>query len=76
MYPKQPSLKTLQSQIDDFNAKFTVGEIVNVKTDCGEIIKDTIRYEATIMGGHSAMAWLSNKGSYMINRVSKVKNIT
>ncbi|MCW3111328.1 MAG: hypothetical protein JWQ09_5834 [Segetibacter sp.] len=70
--PKQPSLSTLQKQVDDFNSKFIVDEIVNVKNDDGTITTDCITHEATIMGGHTAMAWLEHKGSYLLNRVSKV----
>lgn len=68
---KQKSQKQLQEAVDAFNAKFSVGEKVLVKNDSGELDDDTIRHEATIMGGHTAMAWLEKKGSYLLERVKK-----
>lgn len=70
--PKQLSPAALQKQVDDFNASYTVGETVNVRTDDGTTVTDTIRYPASIMGGHTAMAWLEGKGSYKLDRVSKL----
>lgn len=69
--PRQKSAATLQKEVDAFNANFEVGETVNVKNDDGTIVHDVIRHEATIMGGHTAMAWLQSKGSYLLERVSK-----
>lgn len=69
--PKQLSPAQLQKQIDDFNANFVVGETVHVKNDDGINETDVIAHKATIMGGHTAMAWLENKGSYLLTRVSK-----
>lgn len=56
----------LQNQIDQFNAKYKVGDMVEVEKFKGskDVFIDEIRYEATIMGGHTAMTWLMNKGSY------------
>lgn len=68
---KQPSEATLQKQVDAFNLKFAVGEIVNVKTDFGDIEQDEITHEATIMCG-SVTAWLKKHRSYLSDRVSKV----
>jgi len=70
--PKQKSAATLQKEVDEFNANYKVGETVNVRTDGGETVQDVIRYPASIMGGHTAMAWLEDKGSYLLDRVSKI----
>lgn len=70
--PKQKSLSALQKEVDDFNANYKVGETVKVKTDDGNVIEDVVRHEATIMDGHTAMAWLQIKGCYLLERVSKV----
>lgn len=70
--PKQPSAAELQKQVDDFNANFVVGDYVTVKTDNGTTVTDVIAHKATIMGGHTAMAWLEKKGSYKLDRVSKL----
>ncbi len=63
---KQPSLKTLQKQIDKFNAKFSVGDIVVVKTDSG-LKHCKLFTPANILGGHSAVAWFEGiSGCYSI----------
>lgn len=68
---KQPTQAELQMQVDAFNYNFKVGDKVNVETDSGEVVQDEIYHEATIMGGHTAMAWLVGKGSYLADRISK-----
>lgn len=60
-------------QVDAFNYNFKVGDKVKVITDPGETINDEIAHEATIMGGHTSMAWLVNKGSYLPERISKIQ---
>jgi hypothetical protein len=70
--PVQPTMSTMQKKIDVFNSLIKVGETVNVKLDSGEVIQDTIRYPASIMGGHTPVAWLVNKGSYVLERVTKI----
>lgn len=67
--PKQKSAADLQKQIDLFNSAIKPGDTVNVKDDDGNTFQDIISHPATIMGGHTAMAWLEGKGSYMLDRV-------
>ena len=69
---KRPNPAKLQQKVDAFNSQFSIGETVNVKNDDGSIVRDIIRHPATIMGGHTAMAWLESKGSYILERVSKI----
>lgn len=60
--------------IEEFNRKYSVGDTVNVKGDDGSIFQDVIKHPATILGGHTAMAWLKGKGCYKLDRVlSKVE---
>lgn len=56
----------LENQINQFNDAYKVGDKVEVmKTRDGEeTFVDEIKYPATVMGGHTAMAWLKDKGSY------------
>lgn len=56
----------LQNQIDNFNSKYKVGDKVEVEKYKGskDVFVDVIKHEATIMGGHTAMTWLENKGCY------------
>lgn len=59
----------LQVQIDRFNEKYKVGDQIILEKDNGSVEQDEIRYPASIMGGHSAMAWLVKNGSYKLDRV-------
>lgn len=52
-----------------FNLKYSVGDEVRVKDDDGNEFLDKIRYPASILGGHTAVAWLETKGSYLLGRV-------
>lgn len=67
---KQPSLKTLQKLVDEFNAKYSVGDKVKLRKDDESIQEVTVRYPASIMGGHSAVGWFDEiSGSYCLQRV-------
>ena len=68
---RQPTQKQLETQRDAFNYNFKVGEIVNVTDDFGEINKDVIYHEATIVSG-SVCAWLEDYRCYLAERVSKL----
>ncbi len=56
-------------KVELFNLKYSVGDAVRVKGDDGNEFIDKVKYPASIMGGHTAMAWLEGKGSYLIDRV-------
>lgn len=62
----QPTLHQLQNQVTAFNRAYQVGDKVKVMKDAhgGDTFIDEIKHQATIMGGHTAMAWLKEKGSY------------
>lgn len=64
MKPLSP--QQLQNQVNQFNAAYSIGDKVEVlKSRSGdETFIDVIKHPATIMGGHTAMAWLVGKGSY------------
>ena len=67
--PKQKSPKELARLVEDFNSKYRIGDQVLVTGDYGETFVDVVRYPASIMGGHTAVAWLETVGSYVIDRV-------
>lgn len=72
-YPKQKTQDQLQKEVDFFNSTIKIGDFVNVKDDEGQVFQDKVCYPASIMGGHTAMAWLEDTGSYLLDRVlSKV----
>jgi len=59
------SQKKLQQIIDNFNNKYKVGDKVEVWQIKGvRSFEDEIKHEATIMGGHTPVTWLKEKGSY------------
>lgn len=55
--------------IKHYNERFAVGDEVEVIDDDGIVFVDTIKHPATIVGGHTAMAWLVKRGSYCLERV-------
>jgi len=69
---KQKSLKQLQSQVDDFNATYKVGDTLLLEKDSGERQTVTVHNPATILGGHSAVGWFEEiSGCYSLDRVCK-----
>jgi uncharacterized protein with von Willebrand factor type A (vWA) domain len=69
MHPLTP--QQLQSQVDTFNSAYKVGDKVEVFRYASdpEAFIDEIKHEATIMGGHTAVIWLKEKGSYNLTFV-------
>jgi len=63
---RQPSQQQLENQVNQFNTTYKVGDKVEVlkRANGTETFIDEIKHEATIMGGHTAMTWLREKGSY------------
>ena len=65
------SLKQLLKEVDDFNAKHKVGDKVKLTMDNNEVKEVTIKYKATILGGHSAVGWFEEiSGCYSLDRVN------
>lgn len=59
---RQPTLKTLQRQVDDWNAKVSVGATVEYRSHPGaEPQQFTTRTPAEILGGHTSVVWLDGK---------------
>lgn len=63
---KQTTEQELQKQCDQFNQSYKIGDRVEVFKIKGrpETFEDEIKNEATILGGHTAMTWLKEKGCY------------
>lgn len=68
---RQLSQQQLENKVAQFNATYKVGDEVEVlkRANGDETFIDTIKHEATIMGGHTAMTWLKEKGSYDVTFV-------
>jgi len=63
---RQPTQQQLENQVTQFNDAYKVGDKVEVLKYIDEdaIFIDEVAHKATIMGGHTAMTWLKDKGSY------------
>ena len=71
--PTRRTLAKLQKEVDNFNSKHKVGDKVKLKMDSGEVKEVTIRNEATILSGHSAVGWFGGvgivSGCYSLDKV-------
>lgn len=56
-------------KVELFNLKYNVGDKVAVKDDDGNEFTDTLKAPASVLGGHTPVAWLEGKGSYLLERV-------
>ena len=63
---KQLTQQQLENQVNQFNETYKVGDTIEIlkRSNGMETFIDIIKHEATIMGGHTAMTWLKDKGSY------------
>lgn len=63
---RQLTSQQLENQVNQFNETYKVGDKVEVlKIATGTAtFTDEIKHPATVMGGHTAMCWLKQKGSY------------
>lgn len=60
-----------QKLIDEFNSRFAVGDTCEVRMDSGEVRPCTVKWEASMMGGHTPVAWLNEiSGAYDLRRVN------
>lgn len=69
---KPPTQKQLQADIDRFNKACPVGTAVTVEMDDGSLVESTVRREATILGGHTAVGWFEGiTACYLLSRARK-----
>lgn len=73
MMAKLNQSKAQQRKVDDWNARYPVGQAVTVRRDNGESVTTTTRSEAELLSGHSAVVWLEGiSGCYLLERVTPV----
>jgi len=66
------SHRQLQRRVQQFNKRCLPGTVVSVEMDDGTFVETTVRYKATIMGGHTAVGWFEGiAGCYLLSRVRK-----
>lgn len=59
----------MQALVNEFNRRVPIGSKVQVRTDRDGIRECTVKYAASIMGGHTPVAWLTELGAYALDRV-------
>lgn len=68
---KRPTLKQMQSQCDQFNARVQIGGAVSVLLDGGEVRETVTTSEAQVLSGHTPVVWLQGvSGCYLLDRVT------
>lgn len=66
--------KAVQS-VHRFNEECPVGTAVIVTLDDGTRRPDKVRYPASMLGGHTPVAWLEDTvGAYLLTRVRKASS--
>lgn len=56
--------------VDNINNRYKIGDTLKVRMDSGEIVNWTMKHEATILGGHTAVIWANeHKSCYLASRV-------
>ena len=71
------NMKKLQQQeqkkVDDWNAKYPVGQKVIVKKDNGDEVETVTTHEATLLSGHTAVGWFKDiSGCYCLDRARAI----
>lgn len=67
---KQPTLRSQQNLVDKINARYAVGDKINVMQDDGTVKEWTVKNKSTILGGHTAVIWcIDHVGCYSASRV-------
>lgn len=69
-YMNKKQQQKQQQLIDKFNERYNIGDKIKVRQDDGNIVEWTVRNEATMLGGHSAVIWAEeHTGCYSADRV-------
>jgi hypothetical protein len=65
----RPNPKAEQGKVDAWNAVHPVGTAVDVRLDNGHVVRTKTKAPASLMGGHTAVAWLEAiPGCYRLDR--------
>lgn len=68
----EKSKEALQKEVDAFNKNYKPGDRCVILLDGGEKMGVTVKAEASILGGHSAVGWFKEiRGCYSLGRVMK-----
>lgn len=62
---------TKEQQVEAWNVEHPVGSKVVVTRDSGVMFETTVKHPATVLGGHSPVAWVHGiAGCYDIGRIT------
>lgn len=65
--------KAEQKKVDAWNAKYSIGQEVDLTKDDGQVMRTKTRSEAEVLSGHTAVVWLDGvRGCYLLDRVKAV----
>ena len=71
---RHPNPKHEQALVDAWNAAHQVGTMVVVLLDNGERLRTKTTAPASLLGGHTAVAWLENvSGAYRLDRCTATR---
>jgi hypothetical protein len=69
-----PNPKKQQAKVDAWNAANPIGIEVLVRLDDGSTLKTKTRAPASLLGGHTAVAWLEDiSGCYLLDRCTALE---
>lgn len=71
---KPSRVKIQELEVENWNLKHPVGKKVKVELDNGSWIETTTNAPASMLGGHTAVAWLNGiSGCYRLSRVRPIE---
>ncbi|HVX56946.1 MAG TPA: hypothetical protein VHA37_04390 [Candidatus Saccharimonadales bacterium] len=71
---KRPNPRAEQGKVEAWNAVHAVGTVVDVRLDNGSTLRTKTVAPASLLGGHTAVAWLEDiSGAYRLDRCTAVR---
>ena len=71
---KRPSPQREQGKVDAWNAVHPVGTRVLVRLDDGSNVQTETTAPASLLGGHTAVAWLKDiHGAFLLDRCTAIR---
>lgn len=72
---KRKTSKSEQKKVDLWNAKYQIGQEVDLLKDSGEVVRTKTRSAAEVLSGHTAVIWLDGvTGCYILDRVTAISH--
>ena len=72
----QKSKNELPEKVNKFNKKYSIGQVVHLEIEKGQIIEARIKFKAVMVDDFYAVAWFYDlKGCYALELVKEFKNV-